>query len=200
MGRIAKWGKTLGAFYIKYMPRTTVKGQVLIDLVAKFTESPIVVGAKEQGFRGEQVSTVSLHGHSPWKLYVDGAANQKGSRVGIVIVSPDRITIEKSLRLGFSAINNEAEYELIEVAMVRKLGGKVVEVFSDSRLVVKQVKGELEARNLRMQGYLDKSRRSQSSFESFSIQQVSRSRNAHADSLVTLGNLFRTRPSSYYPR
>lgn len=200
MGRIAKWGKTLGAFYIKYMPRTTVKGQVLADLVAKFTESPIVVGAKEQGFRGEQVSTVSLHGHSPWKLYVDGAANQKGSRVGIVIVSPDRITIEKSLRLGFSAINNEAEYELIEVAMVRKLGGKVVEVFSDSRLVVKQVKGELEARNLRMQGYLDKSRRSQSGFESFSIQQVSRSRNAHADSLVTLGNLFRTRPSSYYPR
>ena len=108
MGRIAKWGKTLGAFYIKYMPRTTVKGQVLIDLVAKFTESPIVVGAKEQGFRGEQVSTVSLHGHSPWKLYVDGAANQKGSRVGIVIVSPDRITIENSLRLGFSATNNES--------------------------------------------------------------------------------------------
>ena len=192
----------MGAFYIKYMPRTTVKGQVLIDLVAKFTESPIVVGAKEQGFRGEQVSTVSLHGHSPWKLYVDGAANQKGSRVGIVIVSPDRITIEKSLRLGFSATNNEAEYEalLIGVAMVRKLGRKVVDVFSDSRLVVEQVKGELEARNLRMQGYLDKSRRSQSSFESFSIQQVSRSRNAHADSLVTLGNLFRTTASSYYPR
>ena len=188
----------MGAFYIKYMLHTTVKGQVLADLVAKFT--PIVVGAKEQGFRGEQVSTVSLHGHSPWKLYIDGAANQKGSRVGIVIVSPDRITIEKSLRLGFSAINNEAEYELIEVAMVRKLGGKVVEVFSDSRLVVKQVKGELEARNLRMQGYLDKSRRSQSGFKSFSIQQVSRSRNAHADSLVTLGNLFKTRPSSYYPR
>ena len=188
----------MGAFYIKYMLHTTVKGQVLADLVAKFT--PIVVGAKEQGFRGEQVSTVSLHGHSPWKLYVDGAANQKGSRVGIVIVSLDRITIEKSLRLGFSAINNEAEYELIEVAMVRKLGGKVVEVFSDSRLVVEQVKGELEARNLRKQGYLDKSRRSQSGFESFSIQQVSRSRNAHVDSLVTLGNLFRTRPSSYYPR
>ena len=192
----------MGAFYIKYMPRTMVKGQVLADLVAKFTESPIVVGAKEQGFRGQQVSTVSLHGHSPWKLYVDGAANQKGSRVGIVIVSLDRITIEKSLRLGFSATNNEAEYEalLIGVAMVRKLGRKVVDVFSDSRLVVEQVKGELEARNLRMQGYLDKSRRSQSSFESFSIQQVSRSRNAHADSLVTLGNLFRTRASSYYPR
>ena len=37
MGRIAKWGTILGAFDIKYMPRTSVKGQVLADLVAEFT-------------------------------------------------------------------------------------------------------------------------------------------------------------------
>ena len=33
-GRVAKWGTILGAFDIKYMPRTSVKGQVLADLVA----------------------------------------------------------------------------------------------------------------------------------------------------------------------
>ena len=38
-GRIAKLGTILGAFDIKYMPRTSVKGQVLADLVAKFTET-----------------------------------------------------------------------------------------------------------------------------------------------------------------
>ena len=49
----------------------------------------------------------------------------------LVIVSPDRITIEKSLCLGFSAMNNKAEYKalLIRIAMVQKMGGKVVEVF-----------------------------------------------------------------------
>ena len=31
IGRIAKWGTILGAFDIKYMPRTSVKGQVLTD-------------------------------------------------------------------------------------------------------------------------------------------------------------------------
>ena len=36
--RIAKWGTILGAFDIKYMPRTSVKGQVLMDLVAEFPE------------------------------------------------------------------------------------------------------------------------------------------------------------------
>ena len=37
-GRIAKWGIILGAFDIKYMPRTSVKGQVLADLVAEFAK------------------------------------------------------------------------------------------------------------------------------------------------------------------
>ena len=83
----------------------------------------------------------------PWKVYIDGAANQWGSGVGLVLVSLEKITIEKSLRLGFSATNNEAEYEalLTGMMMVQKMGGKIIEMFSDSRLVVGQVKGELEA-------------------------------------------------------
>ena len=39
-GRIAKWGTILGAFDIKYMSRTSIKGQVLADLVAEFAECP----------------------------------------------------------------------------------------------------------------------------------------------------------------
>ena len=56
----------------------------------------------------------------------------------IVLISLEKITIEKSLRLDFSAINNKAEYEalLVGMTMVQKMGGKAVEIFSDSRLVV----------------------------------------------------------------
>ena len=83
---------------------------------------------------------------------MDGMANQWGLGVGLVLVSLEKITIEKSLRLGFSVTNNEAEYEalLMGMAMVQKMGGKTVEMFSDSRLVVGQVKGELETWNARM--------------------------------------------------
>ena len=54
------------------------------------------------------------------------------------MVSLKKITIKKSLRLGFSATNNVVEYEalLIGMAMVQKMGEKAVEMFSDSRLVV----------------------------------------------------------------
>ena len=85
-------------------------------------------------------------------MYVDGAENQRGSGVELILISPEKITIEKSLRLGFSATNNEAEYEALlqGIEMVQKIRGKAVEVFSDSRLVVGQMKSELEARDVRM--------------------------------------------------
>ena len=58
--------------------------------------------------------------------------------MGLVLVSPEQLTIEKSLRLGFSATNNEAEYEdLLEgMSMVQRMGGKAVKMFSNSRLIV----------------------------------------------------------------
>ena len=66
------------------------------------------------------------------------------------------------------------------------MGEKVVEIFSDSRLVVGQVQGDLEARDLRMQEYLNQVRHLQSGFESFNLSQILRSRNSHVDSLAML--------------
>ena len=80
----------------------------------------------------------------------------KGSGVRLILILPKKLTIEKSLRLGFSAANNEAEYEVLleGMSMVQRMRGKSVKMFSDLRLVVNPVKGELEARDERMQGYL----------------------------------------------
>ena len=44
---------------------------------------------------------------------MDGAANQKGSSIGLVLISPEKLIMEKSLGLGFSATNNETEYEAL---------------------------------------------------------------------------------------
>ena len=57
---------------------------------------------------------------------------------GWVLMSPEKVVIEKYLRLDFSATNNEAKHEtLLEgMAMVQRMGGKSIRLFSDSRLVV----------------------------------------------------------------
>ena len=170
------------------MPRISIKGQVLVDLVAEFIEPPLEELKLAENIDKKLVGTISQHGFSPWEVYVDGASNQKGSRVGLVLISPEKVIVEKSLRLDFSATNNEGEYEalMMGMAMVHRIGGKSVKVFSDSKLVVSQVKGEIEAKDERMQGYLSQVKCQQLEFESFDLIRIPRSGNAHADSLATL--------------
>ena len=125
--------------------------------MVEFADPSFEENSERSSMDGKLVGMISSQGPLSLKVYVDGATNQRGSGMGLVIVSPKRIIIEKSLRLGFSTTNNEAEYEtLLEgMAMVQKMGGRVVEMFSNLRLVVGQVKRELEARDVRMQEYLN---------------------------------------------
>ena len=89
------------------MPRTSIKGQVLADLVAEFAECPEKVEGGSKKLDEGSIGVASVQCPPPWELYVDGAANQRGSGVGLVLVSPKKIIIEKSLRLSFSADGND---------------------------------------------------------------------------------------------
>ena len=93
----------------------------------------------------------------------------------LVLISPEKIIIEKPLRLDFLATNNEAEYEalMMGMAMVQRMGGK-------------SVKGEFEVKDERMQGYFSQVRCLQLEFESFNLLHILESGNAHADSLAML--------------
>ena len=66
------------------------------------------------------------------------------------------------------------------------MGGKAVEMFSNLRLVMGQIKGDLEAKDERMQGYLSQVKHLQSGFESFNLLHIPRNGNTHVDSLATL--------------
>ena len=131
-----------------------IKGQVLVDLVVEFSEDQTKEGIQSKEVVGVFVTEIS----PPWNVYIDGAANQQGLRVGVVIISPDGIVLEKSQRLSFSATNNKAEYVELWLGLeaVEGLGGNSIEVFSDFQLIVGQVLGEYEAKDARMQANLGK--------------------------------------------
>ena len=97
------------------MPRTSIKGQVLADLVAEFTEPKIKELLPVENMDEKLVGTISQGRLPTWEVYVDGASNQKDSRVGLVLMSPEKVVIEKYLRLNFSATNNDAAYETLLV-------------------------------------------------------------------------------------
>ena len=74
-GRVAKWGTILGTFNIKYMPHTSIKGQVLANLVVEFTK-PSIEELEAAGAMDEKlVGTVSQYRLPTCEVYVDGASN-----------------------------------------------------------------------------------------------------------------------------
>ena len=81
-----------------------------------------------------------------WKLFVDGASNRHGAGLDIVLISPDSLTIEQAINLGFPASNNEAEYEVLLAGLKTTFRKKATElkVYSDSQLVVNQILSDYE--------------------------------------------------------
>ena len=67
-GRIAMWSALLGAFDIKCMPRSSVKGQVLADLVVEFAKPSVETITEKEDMDGKSVSTISAREISRWKV------------------------------------------------------------------------------------------------------------------------------------
>ena len=58
------------------MSRTSIKGQVLADLVAEFPKCPEEMNMEKHGMDEKSVGIVSVQCSTPWEVYVDGTANQ----------------------------------------------------------------------------------------------------------------------------
>ena len=154
-----------------------MKGQVLSDFVAKFSL-----------MRGGGKETICNIEVIPWKVLVDSASSASGVEVGVIVITPEGIKLEHSFRLSFKASNNEVEYEalLAGLKVVSNLSTKKIEVYSNSRLMVKQVQGRFEAKDPQMMKYLPLVKQTMDRFLSVKMVQVVRGQNRHVDSLATL--------------
>jgi hypothetical protein len=97
-GRIAKWALELMGQNITYTPRSAIKSQVLVDIVAEWTEI--------------QIPPTSIQ-HETWIMYFGGSVMKEGACVGLVFISPLGVRMEYLIRLHFPASNNAAEYEAL---------------------------------------------------------------------------------------
>ena len=70
-------------------------------MVAEFTEPEIEELTSVGNMDEKLVGTISQYRLPTWEVYIDGASNQKGSRVGLILISLEKVVIEKSLRLDF---------------------------------------------------------------------------------------------------
>ena len=82
-GKIAKWVLLLSEFDIKYVTRKSVKGKAIVDHLAHF--SPKKAEEIQGDFLDEDIVGIKLES---WKIYFDGATNQNGNGIGVLLISP----------------------------------------------------------------------------------------------------------------
>ena len=124
--------------------------------------------------------------------FIDGAARGNPGPAGagayFAPAAPGEPAGELFLALG-RATNNEAEYRALLLALeeARRRGADEVTIFSDSLLLVEQIKGRfrVKAENLKplAREALERAR----AFPKFSISHVRREKNRDADRLANLG-------------
>ncbi|GJZ66233.1 reverse transcriptase domain-containing protein [Tanacetum coccineum] len=171
-GRMQKWSIQLGEFGIHYMPRVSVKGQVLANFIVERPEEE----RKDDSARKEEPLPAR------WTLFTDGSSCVDGCRAGVILTDPEGVEFTYALRFQFETTNNEAEYEALIVGLriAEKMGVKNLEVNVDSKLVANQVNGTYIAKETDMVKYLEKVKALTNTFHAFSIKQVPRSKNKKA--------------------
>ena len=72
-GRVAKWAIELGPHHLKYVPRTAIKSQALVDFINYW----------------EELQTPEEKPHNTyWTIHFDGSRQLECSGAGVILESP----------------------------------------------------------------------------------------------------------------
>ncbi|XP_039037822.1 uncharacterized protein LOC120175221 [Hibiscus syriacus] len=195
-GRLARWQILLYEFDIVYVSQKAIKGSVIADfLTSRASED---YESLNFNFPYEDLMCVytekeSSEGNKSWTLNFDGASNALGNGIGAVLISPEEIYYPLTRRLDFVCTNNMAEYEAcimgLKAAIERKI--KTLKVYGDSSLVVYQLRGEWEMKDLKLVEYRNLILELLKEFEDDTFRYLPQEDNQMADALATLAAMFK---------
>ncbi|XP_070057502.1 uncharacterized protein [Nicotiana tomentosiformis] len=162
-----------------------------------------------------------------WKFFFDGAANMKGVRIGAVLISETRhhypvitqlqfyctnnmaeyeacilglrLAIDMGVQLQFYCTNNMAEYEacILGLRLAIDMGVQEILVLGDSDLLVHQIQGEWETRDLKFIPYRQCLHDLCKRFRSVEFRHIPRIHNEITDALATLASMLHHSDKTY---
>ncbi len=119
---------------------------------------------------------------------VDGGArgNPGPAAVGVVIRDAGGEVIADAAEPIGNATNNVAEYRALirGIELAAQNGATELELYGDSELVVKQIRGEYKVKDAGLKPLHAEARAALSAFQKWSFDHVRREQNAEADALV----------------
>ena len=121
-------------------------------------------------------------------LYIDGASRGNPGRAaaGISITNGEGKKISEVSRYLGDKTNNEAEYWalLLGLREAKRLGGDTLQIFTDSELVERQIKGVYRVKDLNLKVLHRTVIQNLKTFSSFEIKSIPREENKEADRLA----------------
>jgi ribonuclease HI len=171
-GRIGKWAAELNEICIDYVHRSSIQSQALADFIADWTP-----GAQE-----EEASKDA----EAWTVFCDGSWGTFGAGAAAVLIAPSKVRTCYAVKLDFSCTNNIAEYEalLLGLRKLKAMGIRRAVLKTDSQVISGHVDKSCKAKDPKLEKYLDTVRRLEASFEGFSVKNIPRGENEHADLLA----------------
>jgi ribonuclease HI len=171
-GRIGKWATELNEFSINYVHRSSINSQVLADFIADWTP-----GAQDEETNKDAEA---------WTVFYDGSWGTFGEGAAAVLVAPSKVRTCYAERLDFSCTNNIAKYEalLLGLRKLKAMGIRRAILKTDSQVISSHIDKSSKARDPKHEKYLDTVRRLKASFEGFSVKNIPRGENEHADLLA----------------
>ena len=182
-GKKAKWIFLLSKFDIKYVTQKFVKGRAIADHLAHY--SPEEAEEIQWDFPDEDIIGIEVES---WKMHFDGATNQNGSGIGVLLIYPKRTHIPFSGRLNFPTTNNATEYEacIVGLRVVLGLRVKEFELYGDSALIISRIQNRWKIDEEMLMLYHECLQKWASKFSKIHYQYVPRMQNQIADALATM--------------
>ena len=130
----------------------------------------------------------SLEPENRLVIFIDGASrgNPGMAGAGIWVANGDGKKISEVSRFLGHKTNNQAEYWalLLGLREAKRLGGRTLQIFTDSELVERQIKGVYRVRDLNLRALHKAVLQNLKTFASFEIQAIPREENKEADRLA----------------
>ena len=117
IGRLIQWAIELSEFDVRYQLRNTIKAQVLVDFIAKFSPNQGELDDMEEVKR--------------WVVNVDGSSTLYAGGIGVILKSPEGEKLKYAACLQYQTTNTEAEFEALlkglELAKSLRVGLVIVQ-------------------------------------------------------------------------
>lgn len=144
----------LKEYDLKFMPKSSVKAQAMVDFIFEFSTSPKVIKNEHT----PELCNMEVSKSQVWQVFVDGAHNFKRAGMRVILLNHEASYFEYSIRMDFQVTNNITENEtaIFGVMTSKTLEAHNLIQYNDSWLVVNQYLDIFKVKDQKMRKYIER--------------------------------------------